>query len=185
MHARHWISASLLVLLGTQFAAQRALAHQAHVHGQATIQVAIAGDKLAITLNTPLDNLLGFETAPANASQRRAVDAMAVRLRRSEAVVAPSAGAGCVAGPVRLNAPVLAGTPGHDAPSGNAPPANEEHANMEATYAFTCGRPEALREIEVRLFGELPRLKRIDVQIAGPRGQASQRLTPKNPLARL
>ena len=43
MHARHWISASLLGLLGTQFAAQRALAHQAHVHGQATIQVAIAG----------------------------------------------------------------------------------------------------------------------------------------------
>ena len=56
---------------------------------------------------------------------------------------------------------------------------------MEAAYVFTCGRPEALREIEVRLFGELPRLKRIDVQIAGPRGQALQRLTPQNPLVRL
>ncbi|MDX6765971.1 MAG: DUF2796 domain-containing protein [Candidatus Methylacidiphilales bacterium] len=168
-----------------QVAAHGALAHQAHVHGHATIQVSIAGDKLSITLNTPLDNLLGFETAPANASQGRAVDAMAVRLRRSESVAAPSAGAGCVAGPVRLNAPVLAGTPGHDAPRGTTPPANEEHANMEAAYTFTCGRPEALREIEVRLFGELPRLKRIDVQVAGPRGQASQRLTPKNRIVRL
>lgn len=185
MHAGKWISASLLVALGTQPVAPEALAHQAHVHGLATIQVAVAGDKLAITLNTPLDNLLGFESAPANASQRRAVDAMVARLRRSETVAVPSAGAGCVAGPVRLNAPVLAGTSGHDTPSGNAPPANEEHANMEAAYVFTCARPEALREIEVRLFGELPRLKRIDVQIAGPRGQASQRLTTKNRLVRL
>lgn len=180
---RHF--ATILLLPASLVAASGANAHEAHVHGQATVQVAIAGDKLTITLNTPLDNLLGFETAPANATQRRAVDVMAARMRRGEAVAAPSLGAGCVAGPVRLDAPVLAGTPGHDATSGEASPAGEAHANMEATYPFTCGRPEALREIEILLFGELPRLKRINVQIAGPRGQSLQRLTPKNRNIRL
>ena len=62
----------------------------AHVHGVASLEVAIDGGTLTLQFETPLANLLGFEHAPRNEKQKQAVRAMADRLREAGAVFTPS-----------------------------------------------------------------------------------------------
>ncbi|MCH8499932.1 MAG: DUF2796 domain-containing protein [Marinobacter sp.] len=45
----------------------------AHVHGEARLQVALEGQTAELILNSPADNLLGFEHAPRNDAQRDAL----------------------------------------------------------------------------------------------------------------
>ncbi len=175
MHGRSVRSALILVAIGAPSAA----AHQAHVHGQATVQVSLEATKLAVSVDSALDNLLGFERAPRNDAQRRLVEALAARLRKSETVVLPAAEGACQSAGVHLHAPVLAGTPAHDAASPATAPDPGDHGNMTATYTFVCAKPQDLRAIEFKLFEGFPRLQRVNAQVAGPRGQSAQRLTAK------
>ncbi|MBL8386352.1 MAG: DUF2796 domain-containing protein [Burkholderiales bacterium] len=154
-----------------------AAAHKAHVHGAATIQVVVKADRLSVEIESALDNLLGFEHAPRSDAERRRVDALAARLRDAGTVAATPPEAGCTAGSVRLEAPVLAGTRAHDGPAGAPPAADGGHGHLSARYEFTCATPQALAWLELRLFDGFPRLARIDAQAVGPRGQTAQRLT--------
>jgi len=55
------------------FLALTAHADSAHEHGSARLDVAVDGDRLHIALQSPLDNLVGFEHAPRNERQRTAL----------------------------------------------------------------------------------------------------------------
>lgn len=154
-----------------------AWAHKAHVHGAASVQIVVKGDRLTVALDSALDNLLGFEHAPRDDGQRRAVEALAARLRDADAVVKPTPTAGCAGRGVRLEAPVLAGTRAHDGPPGAPAAADGGHGHLWAHYEFACARPEALEWLDLGLFEWFPRLARIDAQAVGPRGQKAQRLT--------
>ena len=142
----------------------------AHVHGVASLEVAIDGGTLTLQFETPLANLLGFEHAPRNEKQKQAVRAMADRLRQAGAVFTPSPAARCSATSVELESPLLQPSPqsGDDA-----------HADLDGSFVFRCQDPAALRDLEVGLFASFPRLQRIDVQVAGPRGQSAARLSPQ------
>ena len=50
--------------------------------------------------------------------------------------------------------------------------AKDEHADLDASYEFSCAKPGELRSVDVGLLEAYKRIKRIDVQIAGPKGQA-------------
>ena len=51
-------------------------------------------------------------------------------------------------------------------------PDPDEHADLEASYEFTCTQPDALRTLDVGLFDAYKRTQRIEVQVVGPKGQA-------------
>lgn len=54
---------------------------------------------------------------------------------------------------------------------GAEPAAKDEHADLDASYEFTCAKPGELRTLDVGLFDAYKRTQRIDVQVAGPKGQ--------------
>jgi hypothetical protein len=56
-------------------------AGKAHEHGALRLDVAIEGSKLTITMEAPLDNLLGFERAPRTDAERKAAADVLARLR--------------------------------------------------------------------------------------------------------
>ena len=141
-----------------------------HVHGVATLQVAIDGGTMTLNLESPLDNLLGFEHAARSEHERAAVRAMRERLEQAESVFVPSPAARCQAISVKLEAPVL--QPGKQ-------PANGEHADLDGEFIFRCQNPRELHELEVTMFRSFPNLRRLDVQVAGPRGQSAARLSPQ------
>lgn len=146
-------------------------AGKAHVHGNVTIDVAIDGSTLAIAMAAPLDNLLGFERAPRTDAERGAAAAVLARLRAADqaaALFATDAAALCTLTRVEVRAPVL--EPAATAGSEAAPA--DGHADLDAAYEFSCARATALRRLDVGLFDAYPRIRRIDVQVAGPKGQS-------------
>ena len=150
-------------------ASAAAFAHEPgpHVHGVARLQIALDGPLLTLFLDSPLDNLLGFEHFPSTEKQKAAVAALDSRLRRAQSVFLPTPAARCASTSVKLESPVF--TP-------KAPAAGDGHADLKAEYVFRCELPERLKDVDVRLFDGFPHMRRIEVQVAGPRGQASATL---------
>ena len=152
--------------------AMPATAHEpgAHVHGLARLQVAIDGNTVTLDLESPLDNLLGFEHMPRTDKEKVIVRNMAERLKQAASLFAPTPVAQCVPVSVKLESPVL--EPAKEAYGGG-------HADLDAEFVFRCERPDVLRDLEVKLFDYFANLRQLDVQVAGPRGQAASRLSQK------
>ncbi|WP_298914351.1 DUF2796 domain-containing protein [uncultured Algimonas sp.] len=72
-----------------------------HVHGLASLALALDGRNLAIELETPLHNLLGFEHAPETEAQHAAVREAQEILARPETLFRFDAEAGCTAQPAQ------------------------------------------------------------------------------------
>ena len=155
-------------------AASGAFAHGpgAHVHGIAKLDVAIDGETLTLALESPLDNLLGFEHMPRTDKQKAAVRAMAETLNKPAALFVATPAAQCAPASVKLESPVLEPA---------KKDAGDGHADLDGEFVFRCAHPEALRDIEVRMFSAFPHLRQVDIQVAAPRGQAAGQLTAKQP----
>lgn len=153
-----------------------------HEHGALKLDVAIEGHKLTIEMEAPLDNLLGFERAPRTDAERKAAADVLARLRspdKGTPLFVPDASAQCTLGKAEVQAPVLE--------PGATPATQDEHADLDASYEFSCAKPDELRLLEVGLFDAYKRTQRIDVQVAGPKGQAKvtlRRPARKVPLVR-
>lgn len=143
-------------------------APHAHEHGAVKLDVAIDGAALTIGLEAPLDSLIGFEHAPRNDKERRAADEALTRLRSGAGLFSADAAARCTLANVDVQAPVL--DPGPKA-SARTAEAKDDHGDLDATFDFKCTRPQLLRTLDVGLFEAFKRIRRIDVQVAGPKGQ--------------
>ncbi len=154
-----------------------ASAAPAHTHGQAELRIAVDGGRLEIQLDTPLDSLVGFERAPRTDAERQAVRAAAGKLRAAGLFV-PTSAANCTAAPVKLASAALPpDLLGEQAPAQrNGKPA--EHADLEASFAFACANPSELKGVETMLLRSFPGIRKVAVEIAGPRGQSRSVLTP-------
>lgn len=158
---------TLLALAALPASAQH---NHAHVHGQARLDIAIDGPLLTLSFESPLDSLVGFEHRPRTAAQKQAAEATITRLRDAAALWVPDAAAQCSATETTLDV---------DALQPSATPAAAvatEHAEASAQYVFRCAAPDQLKALTQNLFDAFPRLQRLDVQVAGPRGQVKQAL---------
>jgi Protein of unknown function (DUF2796) len=140
-----------------------ARAAKAHEHGAAKIDVAIEAGKLSIGLETPLDGLLGFERAPRTEAERQQVAKMVGTLKAADKLFVIDPAAQCSLGAVELTSAPLK--------LGKAPAAKDEdgHGDLDASFEFSCKNAPAF--IDVGLFSAFPRLSRIEVQTATPKGQ--------------
>jgi hypothetical protein len=141
-----------------------------HVHGVATLTVAVDGNRLTLDLESPLDNLLGFEHLPRTEKEEGAVRDMAQRLNRAESLFVPTPAARCNPVSVKLESPML---------QPEKPSASDGHADLDGEFVFRCERPEDLRDVEVQLFDGFPNMRQIDVQVAASRGQTAAKLSPE------
>ncbi|SEK66320.1 DUF2796 domain-containing protein [Nitrosovibrio tenuis] len=78
-----------------------------HVHGQATLEIAVDGPAVQINLNSPVDNLLGFEHAPRNEKERQAIRTMASKLHQPDSLFIFTPTAQCRLESSRLVSPQL------------------------------------------------------------------------------
>jgi len=177
-----------LALCAAPLAGAAELPAPPHVHGAAALDVVLDASELQLHLDTPLDNLLGFEHAPRDAREAEQARAMVHRFTRPGDLFMPSAAAACVVQSTRIEAPVLdpkmlategvAGAPGAEA--GKAPEP-EGHADLDAYVTWRCAHPAELRALEAKIFAAFPRMVRIDAQVVTPGRQFAARLTPSNP----
>ncbi len=138
-------------------------AGKAHQHGVAHLDVAVDGLRVSLELDTPLDNLIGFERAPRTDAERDKANAAIARLRAGETLFRIDAAAGCMLDKVELrSAPLQLGPPAAT---------SADHADLNAAYTFTCKAAAKAGFVEVGLFEAFAGLKRIDLQVATPKGQ--------------
>jgi hypothetical protein len=142
-----------------------------HEHGAGTLDVARDGRTLTIELRLPAKDAVGFERAPRNDAERKAIEQARMALADAKLFV-PSAAAQCVAAdaPV-VEVPVFAATPA----------AGDDHADITATYRFECANVAALAGVEHGVFKAFPKIKRLDARSAAATGQKQTVLTPGKP----
>lgn len=151
-----------------------ALAAEAHVHGQATLSVAVDGGTLTILLESPADSLIGFEHKPRNAKERAAVNKMKQALNQPAEWFKPTPAAACKPAGTKLESALFEADHEH---AGHED--HEGHADLDGEFVFECAQPRHLRDLEVRLFDRFPGLKKLNVEVAGPKGQKAVQLTSR------
>lgn len=154
-----------LLLLAAAIAAPPAQAAPAHQHGVARLDVAVEASRVTLYLDTPLDNLLGFERAPRTDAERQQADAAVARLKDADKLFRIDGKAGCKLAKVTLTSAALG------LPTAGAPPAKDEHADLEGRFEFTCTAAAHAGFVEVGLFEAFAQMKRIELQLASPKGQ--------------
>lgn len=175
-------SLTLLMTLAAAWCALPAQAqapHKAHVHGVVKLDVAVEGNQLSVQLESPLDSLVGFEHRPRTEAQRQAAATALRQLNDGAALFKPDAAAGCTLTRTQVNGDALQPAPA----AGAAPAQASGHADLDASYDFTCTTPARLAGLEQALFSTFKRISRIEVQVAGAQGQARQTL--RRPAARV
>lgn len=146
------------------FAAAGACAAGAHEHGVVKLDVAVEGSRVVIEIDSPLDNLLGFEHAPRSDAEREKADAMLKKLRDAAQLFRIDGNAGCTLGAMDLrSAPLQLGK--------KPAAANDTHGDLEGSFEFKCKAGAKAAFLEVGLFDAFPQIKRIDLQVATPKGQ--------------
>ena len=166
-----------------------ALAAEPHVHGAGTLQLVLEGGSLNAELHLPAMDVVGFEYAPKEAKHKDAVAKAVALLEDSHKVLEPPAAAQCTAAPGEVESALL--EDGHDDHGkdkhahdqhehehGHDHPDGEVHADFDVAYRFDCRHPEALKQIKITLFQQLPHLERLEVESVTPAGQRSERLVP-------
>lgn len=169
MFRKYYWCAALAVLLSNL---SGVFAHElgAHVHGVATLQVAVDEKTMTLNFSSPLDSLLGFEHVARNAQQKAAVKNMADRLNQAGRLFIPTAEAQCKLQSVKLDSLVLAAKPAPDKEGG--------HADLDGEFVFTCKQIDKLHDLEVLLFDAFPHLRQLKVEVATLKKQTAATLAP-------
>ncbi|MDP9990758.1 hypothetical protein J2W28_001928 [Variovorax boronicumulans] len=151
------------------FLSAQAQQQHAHVHGQMKLDVAIDGPTVVIDMESPLDNIVGFERAPKTDAEKATVEAAVAQLRAADKLFTIDPAANCKLGPVDLRSGAL----GLGNPDPNEPPG---HADLDATFSFNCTNAGAAKFIDLNLFSVFKGLRQIDSQIASSQGQFKRQL---------
>jgi Protein of unknown function (DUF2796) len=158
-------------------AALAAPAGHAHEHGAVKLDIGIEPGKVSIAMESPLDNLVGFERAPRNDAERKRADAAIAKLKAAGTLFGFDAAAGCTLAGVELaSAPLQIGRAPPRAP-------DEEHADLDGDFRFDCKDTGKITAIDVGLFKAFGGMRRIDVQLVLPKGQMKRTLV--RPTARI
>jgi hypothetical protein len=164
--------------------------HGAHVHGEATLTMALEGSDVEISLESPAANIIGFEYKASTEEEKR-IEAQAARALKS-ATMFSFAGASCELEKVVV---VLPGAEheGHDAhhDEHHSEHHNEhkdrhaEHSEVTANYHYHCENLNKLQQVATGLFKQFPKLEKVDAMWVSASGQGAEELSAKKPVMRI
>ncbi len=153
--------ASLLALGSTANATERR-EHGAHAHGHAELRAILDEGALAIEIEAPGADIVGFEHLPKSDADKAKVAAARATLLDAERMFRLPAAAGCAL---------------DDATAAYETLEEAGHAAFHAAYQWTCAAPGKLDAVVVRYFEHFPATEELDAEIVGPSGQSARELT--------
>jgi hypothetical protein len=156
--------------------------HGTHVHGIATLNIAVEGNSIYIEFSSPSANIVGFGHAPHTSEQKDAVANAVKTLQQGDSLFLLSARSESKLVKSSVDTTIDKEHHGHEEKrDGNHGDADEHerHSEFEAQYQFVCQKPDKLSQIEVMLFRAFPGIEHIDVQLLTESTQTAVELTAK------
>lgn len=137
-----------------------------HEHGTSSLSIAVDGNDLAIDLDGPAGNLLGFEHRPSSPEQQAVLAKVVDSLRAGNTLFLTPPAADC-----RLVSSAV------------SPPdfGTDDHSDLEASWDLRCGNPAALQWVDAQLLAQFPGVEKLVTSIVTPAGQKTVVLTPGTP----
>jgi ABC-type Zn2+ transport system substrate-binding protein/surface adhesin len=173
----------------------------AHEHGVASLNLVVDGAQLMIELDSPAANIVGFEHMPGSAEDFAALADARKQLLRADALFAITDAAGCALEDAEAKSPLLeadAQATEHEHEHEKHDHAEQHHdhdehhaehvgahSDIEASFHYDCANPDAIEQIEVKMFEVFPRTEKLLLQAITPRGQQGGELTPAQNIIRL
>ncbi len=154
--------------------------HEAHVHGEAQLLVALEGNTLEIEFLSPAMNIVGFEHQPANEAQSQAIESAIDNLKQPGLLFSFPSVAKCDSVSVKVESPFAEhGEHGHEHSKDAFHDQKEEtHSDFTGRYNFHCAGMSQLGSIAIKIFKHFPGTKAIEVQSISKQGQQRIELTP-------
>lgn len=160
--------------------------HDAHEHGHAAMQVVLEGAELAINIEAPGMDIVGFERAPKGDAEKGRIQQAVTKLEDVTAMFALPEKAMCSVTEAHAELASLEADEDdhsehkHSDHKDDREDEASNHSAFHGHYAWRCKNPEALGHIDVRYFEVFPATAEIEGQIIGPNGQSAQELTAKS-----
>ncbi|MDX1414433.1 MAG: DUF2796 domain-containing protein [Candidatus Promineifilaceae bacterium] len=153
--------------------------HGAHEHGAAIMTIAWSGNELAIDLETPAYNVVGFEYAPTSAEEIALLDESVAALEVGDLLqLSPEAECTVSSAVVKTDLKEAA----HEEDGGAA----ETHSDIDIAYAVQCQNPDDLESLDANgLFVRFPNFEVLQVQWISDTQQSASELTPDDPVVLL
>lgn len=161
----------------------------AHQHGHGALNIAFEGASVAMELEVPGADIVGFEHPAESDADRALIDAAIAQLAKPLELFAMPAAAGCTVTAANV---ALLGEDDHDEHGDDhkdehdddhndehADDHKDEHADEEgeeghnefhAEYALTCADPSAIDAIEFVYFERFPNAAELDIQLISDKG---------------
>ncbi|MCU7829537.1 MAG: DUF2796 domain-containing protein [Candidatus Thiodiazotropha sp. (ex Myrtea sp. 'scaly one' KF741663)] len=149
--------------------------HEAHVHGEAQLLIAQEDDILEIEFHSPAMNIVGFEHQPKTTSQREAIEAAIVALKRPDLLFRLPSAAKCQSMTTEVESPRYDHAHEDEHEHSHA---DEAHSDFTAHYHYRCDEITQLESIEIELMNRFPGTEHLEVQSISPKGQQKIDLTP-------
>lgn len=176
----------VVVLVPCGLAAQETRQLGAHMHGESVLNIAIEGHAVAMELEAPALDIVGFEHAPSSDADRAAIEAATMTLSEPLDVFVFPAAAMCTVSDAAVRHVFAKGAkddhgggaapgPGidRDAEQGDDPGDPAAHSEFRAVYELSCANPGAIDAIDFAFFNEFPTAQSVEVQIISEHGQAA------------
>ena len=141
----------------------------AHEHGSGSFNVAMDGNKVAIELEAPGADIIGFEHEARTKRQKAAISIAKAKLKKLANVVTLSEAAGCKLEKASIQLH-MEGEDAHDHGKKKAK-AEVTHSEFHAEYQLTCSSPHKLAEIAFPYFKNFKVAEELEVSVAGPKLQ--------------
>jgi len=147
--------------------------HEAHVHGEARLLIALEGNDLQIEFLSPAMNIVGFEHQPQNKTQSQRVELAIETLKQPGLLFSLPPSAEC--DPIAVE--VESSLDHHH--EHEEEPKEDGHSDFTGQYYLHCKDTSRLDSIKVEIFKRFPGTRVIEVQSISNSGQQKIDLTPE------
>ena len=172
----------LLLMLLCGFAPGTAVAQ--HVHGVIELGVVVEEGTVAVSLNAPMSDVVGFEHEPDTEEQVEKIQQAALLLADADAMFGMPESANCEIADTSIDAPVYVkqhleeqgsaetehSHDPHDAHHSHDDHDDEEHSEIVANYEWVCGDTSKLDALALRFTDGFASVETIEVQVLTPAG---------------
>ncbi|WP_164658460.1 DUF2796 domain-containing protein [Tropicibacter sp. Alg240-R139] len=192
------IACLLLPLVPVAGVAEGTRTLEAHEHGSGTLNIAFEGNTIAMEIEAPGADIVGFEHAATTDEDRKSIEDAVSELARPMELFVLSADAGCsvVSASVEVHGDEEEehhdDEHEHDAKDEHGDEDHNDHAEHEgegiehsefhAEYELTCSDPAAVDKIEFAYFERFPNALELDVQIVSAKGAQAHEVERDEPV---